>query len=506
MRPILLLAVAAAAILPITTQAQTNPPQTLRIGIADDADALDPTLSRTLVGRFVFASLCDKLVDIDAKLNIVPQLAASYAWIDSKTLEFKLRPGMKFHDMTPVDAEAVKFSLERHLTMTGSTRKGEIGSLDHVVVVDPLTVRLVLKAPNSPFLAQLSDRSGMIVSPKAAVAEGANFGQHPVCAGPFKFTERVPQDRIVVDRFPEYWDAGNIHVNRVVYQPITDNTIRLANLRAGTLEMAERIAPTDVAQVKSDPKLKLAIFDGLGYQSLTFNINNGKQPRTTMEKEAKVRQAFAAAIDRQAIIDVVYNGLFTPIAQAVPPGSPFYAPEIKPAGRDVALAKRLLAEAGVKTPVPVELMISNSPDQRQTGEVIQSMAAEAGFAVKLRATEFVTALKASDDGDYEVFLIGWSGRVDADGNLYNFIHSDTPLNASKYSNPTVDSLLEQTRSETDIGKRRALYGKIAAQSNLDLPLMYLYSPKVMIGMSNKISGFTPIADGLIRIQGLKMGQ
>jgi peptide/nickel transport system substrate-binding protein len=506
MRPILLLAAAVAVTLPLTAQAQTNPPQTLRIGIADDADTLDPTLSRTLVGRFVFASLCDKLVDIDAKLNIVPQLAASYSWIDSKTLEFKLRPDMKFHDLTPVDAEAVKFSLERHLTMAGSTRKGEIGSLDHVEVVDPLTVRLVLKAPNSPFLAQLSDRSGMIVSPKAALAAGANFGQHPVCAGPFKFTERVPQDRIVVDRFAEYWDAGNVHVNRVVYQPIVDATIRLANLRAGTLEMAERIAPTDIAQVKADPKLRAEVFDGLGYQSLSFNIGNGKQPRTAMMRDAKVRQAFAAAIDRQAINDVVYNGLFTPIAQGVPPASPFYAPDIKPAGRDVALAKKLLAEAGVKTPLAVELMITNSADQRQTGEVIQSMALEAGFDVKLRATEFVTALKAQTEGDYEVFLIGWSGRADADGNMYNFLHTGASLNDAHYSSAVVDSLLEQTRAETDVAVRRGLYGKIATQLNLDLPVMYIYSPKVLIGMSAKITGFTPIADGLIRIKGLKMGQ
>ena len=506
MRPILLLAAAVAVTLPFAAQAQTNPPQTLRIGIADDADALDPTLSRTLVGRFVFASLCDKLVDIDAKLNVVPQLAASYAWIDSKTLEFKLRPGMKFHDLTPVDAEAVKFSLERHLTMAGSTRKGEIGSLDHVEVVNPLTVRLVLKAPNSPFLATLTDRSGMIVSPKAALAAGANFGQHPVCAGPFKFAERVPQDRIVVDRFAEYWDAGNVHVNRVVYQPIVDTTIRLANLRAGTLEMAERIAPTDMAQVKADPKLRAEVFDGLGFHSLAFNINNGKQPRTAMMKDARIRQAFAAAIDRQAINDVVYNGLFTPIAQAVPPNSPFYAPDVKPVGRDVAKAKRLLAEAGVKTPLTVELMITNAADQRQTGEVIQSMAAEAGFDVKLRATEFVTALKAQSEGDFEVFLIGWSGRADADGNLYNAIHTDTPLNDVKYSSAMVDTLLEQTRAETDIAVRRGLYGKIAAQLNIDVPVMYIYSPKVLIAMSTKITGFTPIADGLIRIKGLKMGQ
>lgn len=504
MRPILLLAATAVLSGPFAATAQTNPPQTLRIGIADDADALDPTLSRTLVGRFVFASLCDKLVDIDEKLNIVPQLAASYSWMDSKTLEFKLRPGVKFQDGTPMDAASVKFSLERHINMAGSMRKGEIGGLDHVEVVDPLTVRMVLKAPNAPFLAQLTDRAGMIVSPTAATAAGADFGKHPVCAGPFRFTERVAQDRIVVDKFADYWDVANVHVNRVIYQPIVDGSIRLSNLRAGALDMAERIQPPDVPIVKGDSKLKIAIFDNLGYNGLTINIANGKQPRTPMMRDARVRQAFALSIDRQAIVDVVYGGMYTPIAQSVPPFSPFYAPEVKPAGRDVAKAKSLLAAAGVKTPLEVELMVPTTPDQKQIAEIIQSMAAEAGFVVKIRATEFVTLLNAETAGDYEISLIGWSGRADADGNLYSFIHSDAPLNDSKYSNPDVDNLLAQTRAETDIAKRRALYGKIAAQANLDLPIIYLYSPKNIIGMSTKVGGFSPVPDGLVRVKGLTL--
>ena len=134
------------------------------------------------------------------------------------------------------------------------------------------------------------------------------------------------------------------------------------------------------------------------------------------------------------------------------------------------------------------------------------MAAEAGFDVKIKATEFVTLLKAQADGDYEISLIGWSGRADADGNIYNFIHSGAPLNDSKYANPAVDALLEQTRAETDVAARRALYGKIAVQSNLDLPIMYLYSQKNLIAMSTKVGGFSPIADGLIRVKGLTLGQ
>ena len=178
--------------------------QTLRVGLAEDPDVLDPTLARSFVGRIVFAGLCDKLFDIDEKLQIVPQLATAYEWsADSKALTLKIRPGVTFHDGEKLDAAAVKFNIERHKTMAGSNRRGELAPVATVDVVDPLTVRLNLSAPFSPLLAQLSDRAGMMVSPKAAQAEGEKFGAKPVCSGPFKFVERVAQDRMVFDRYAQ---------------------------------------------------------------------------------------------------------------------------------------------------------------------------------------------------------------------------------------------------------------------------------------------------------------
>src|SRR6266851_7795517 len=208
---------AAAAVVAITcgtAAAQT----TLRIGLAEDPDVLDPTLARTYVGRIVFASFCDKLFDIDEKLNVVPQLALSHQTsADGKAVTIKLRPGVKFHDGENFDAEAAKYSLERHLTMSGSFRKPELAAVDRVAVVDPLTLTIQLKTPFSPLIAQLTDRAGMMVSPKAAKEAGDKFGQHPVCAGPYKFVERVQQDRIVFEKFADYWDKDKIHIDRIVY-------------------------------------------------------------------------------------------------------------------------------------------------------------------------------------------------------------------------------------------------------------------------------------------------
>src|SRR5262245_3857220 len=164
--------------------------QTLRIGLAEDPDVLDPTLARTFVGRIVFSALCDKLFDLDEKLNIVPMLATSHIWSpDNKSLLLKLRPGVSFHDGEKFDAAAVKFNLDRHKSLPGSNRRGELAPLASVDVLDAATVRLNLTAPFAPLLAVLADRAGMMVSPKAATAAGDKFGAHPVCSGPFKFVE-----------------------------------------------------------------------------------------------------------------------------------------------------------------------------------------------------------------------------------------------------------------------------------------------------------------------------
>jgi len=480
--------------------------QTLRIALAQDLDVLDPTLATSYVGRIVFAGLCDKLFDIDEKLNIVPQLATGYEWADDRTLVIHLRPGVKFHDGEVLDAAAVKYSLERHLTLQGSYRKSEISSMDHVDVVDPATVRVVLKSPSGAFLAQLTDRSGMILPPKATEAAGKEFASHPVCSGPFRFVERVPQDHVTLERFPDYWNPGSIHFDKVVYQVFVDSSVRLANLKAGTTDLVSFIAPTDAAAVKADSRLRLVVFDGLGYASITNNLDNGPRSNTPYGKNALVRQAMDAAIDRAALVQVVFNGMYAPSVQPVSQSSPFYDEALPPPPRDLAKAKALLKQAGVTLPVKVELLTVNQPDQMQAAEVIQSMVAEAGFDLRIQAMEFASSLQASDRGDYELYLIGWSGRVDVDGNTYQFLHTGQGNNASHYSNPTVDKLLEDGRSLIDVAKRRPIYAQVFQELRRDLPLTYLYNPRITMAMTAKLQGFRPIPDGMIRLQGLEMAK
>ena len=501
MRTLRLAATAAALAMLLVANAQAE--TTLRIGLAEDPDMLDPSVGRTYVGRIVFSAFCDKLFDIDEKLNIVPQLALSHETsADGKEMTIKLRPGVKFHDGEPLDAAAAKFSIERHINMPGSFRKSELASVDHVEVVDPLTIKLVLKNPYAPLIAQLTDRAGMMVSPKAVKAEGDKFGLHPVCAGPYKFVERVQQDRMVFERFADYWNKDNVFIDRVIFLPIVDATVRLANLKSGGLDLIERVLATDIKDVQSDSRLVLSTAPELGYLGLTINTNNDKSKGALTN--VKVRQALDLSIDREALNQVAFNGEFMPGNQWVSPSHPYYQQSSPIRLRDVEKAKALLKEAGVSPPVSIDYMVPKGAEYEAVAQVVQSMAAEAGFDIKLRLVEFATSFKQVQAGEFQVFQINWSGRIDPDGNSYVFLHTGAPQNDGGYSNPEADKLMEDARLTSDFGERKAIYEKLTKIVLNDEPIIYLYHRKLLFAHTKKLEGYRQIPDGLVRVVGLKL--
>jgi peptide/nickel transport system substrate-binding protein len=496
---------ASAAVLLLASAGIACAQTTVRIGLAEDPDILDPTLARTYVGRIVFASLCDKLFDIDEKLNVVPQLALGYETAaDGLSVTIKLRPNVKFHDGEQFNADAAKYSLDRHMTMAGSFRKPELAAVDHVDVVDPLTIKIALKAPFAPLIAQLTDRAGMIVAPKAAAEAGDKFGLHPVCAGPYKFVERVPQDRIVGEKFADYWNKDNVHIDRVIYLPISDDTVRLANLKSGGLDLIERALATDIKDIRADPKLKLATALGLGYMGIDVNIGNGERAKSPLGKSAAVRQALEAAIDREALNQVVFNGEFVPGNQWVNPENFYYQQRFPVPKRDVASAKALLKEAGVTTPFDVDFMVPKGAESQSVAEVVQAMAAEIGINMKIRVTEFATSLKQAEAGEYEAYLLAWSGRSDPDGNLYSFYKCKAPLNYTGSCNPDIDKLLDESRVPSDQGQRKAMYEKLAKLLLDADSIIYLYHPHVLIAHTVRLEGYRQLPDGLVRVVGLTL--
>ena len=495
-------ALGAAFAMAGAVQAQTN----FRVGLAEDPDVLDPTLARTFVGRIVFSALCDKLIDIDEKLTMVPQLATSWDWsADNKALTMKIRPGVTFHDGEKLDAAAVKFNLERHKTMQGSNRRGELAPLASVDVIDPMTVKLNLSAPFSPLLAALADRAGMMVSPKAAQAAGANFGTKPVCSGPFKFVERVAQDRIVLERYDGYWNKANVHFDKITYTPIVDATVRLANLKSGQFDFIERVASSDIEKLQAEKKFKVTRITEIGYQGITINVGKSDQAKTTaLGKDARVREAFELAIDRQGLAQVVMDNEATVGNQWVAPNNSYYAKNVPLPKRDIAKAKALLKEAGVPNPT-VTLMTPTTSDAQRLALVVQAMTREAGFDVKVQATEFATSLNLADKGEFDAYVLAWSGRADPDGNAFSFHGCKQPLNYAGYCSAETDALLNQSRTQRDPADRKKTYEQIAAQVLKARPIIYLYHRNWLWAYNPKLSGVRQIPDGLLRVTGLKMG-
>ncbi|HXW26840.1 MAG TPA: ABC transporter substrate-binding protein [Xanthobacteraceae bacterium] len=476
---------------------------TLRIGMAGDPATLDPAQSASVTDRVALAAVCDKLVELDQKLAYVPQLATGWSWsADGLALTMALRPGVVFHDGEPFDAEAVRFNFERNRTAPYSRRQSELKPVAAVRTLDAHTVRIELSEPYAPLMAQLADRAGMMVSPKAARELGEKLSTHPVCAGPYKFVEWVAQDRIVFEKFAGYWSASAIAIDKVVYLPIPDDTVRLANLRAGGLQIIERVAPTDLATLRGDARVKLYEAPSIGYRVLSINTNKGAAAKSPLGSSARLREAFELSLDRAIVNQVAFDGLFIPGNQPEAPGTPFYAAALPPPQRDLARARALVAASGI-TRVPVNFLVSNDPLDGRVAQIIQAMAGEAGFDVKLEVAESASLLGRLKSGDYELALLIWSGRPDPDANIAMWVACDGFINWGAYCDPALDRILRQARSTPDTAARAKLYAEAAATYLAARPYIFLYHLKWFWGAAVNLDGFLPHSDGIIRLQGLR---
>jgi peptide/nickel transport system substrate-binding protein len=482
---------------------------TLTMALSAEPDFLDPTLAGSFYSRYVFHAMCEKLYDINADTEIVPQLAESLPTVsdDGTTVTIKLRDGVKFADGTDFDSTAVKTSLERDLTNPESARVTELGPIETVDAPDPSTVVIHLKTPFAPLTAALADRAGMVMSPTQLDKLGDKFGTDPVCVGPFKFEERVPQNSITLVKDPNYYDADKVHLDKIVYQIITDSSIRAANLKSGDVQVADTVGTDDVESIQTDSQLSLLQTASLGYQGITFNVGNtagvGEPPGTVDEpyaQDPRIRQAFEYAIDREALVKTVFNGEYDTACGPISPESEFSTDASQECrSYDPDQAKQLLEEAGVQTPYKLDMLVTNTPDALEFAQALQAMVKEGGFDLELKPLEFTTLLDEQDQGNFQVLQLGWSGRVDPDANTTNFVGTQGSQNVAGYSNPQVDDLLDQARQTDDVAARSDLYGQVQGILQEDDPLIYVYRQRNLTGVSKKITGVETYPDGIIRV-------
>lgn len=471
----------------------------LSIGLNADPPKLDPHQSTALVDRQVFASLFDRLVEVDPNLNITPGLAEDWKISDDGlTYTFYLRKGVKFHDGTDFDAEAAKYNFERMFEPElNSPRAGEISAFEKATVIDSHTIQVDLKTAFGGFLYALSDRAGMMVSPTAAKATGLDFANEPIGTGPFKFKDRIKGDSITLVRNENYWQEGLPKAAGIIYKTVTDENVKLVNLQSGQLHAIDTVPAKQVPQLKTDNRVQLSIGPSLQYQGVW--VNTAVAPLN----DKLVRQAIDVAIDRDALVNVVFGEVAIPANSPFAPGTPANdgTPIAKP---DVAKAKQLLAEAGHPNGFATSLKIQPSPVNQQIAQVLQNMLGEVGINVTIEQEEFGQLLDKLGKGDFQMGQVGWSGRPDPDGNIYNFVRTGASNNYSNYSNPTVDELLQQARIPSDMNQRKEMYSEIMSIVWDEVPYIYLWHPQDVKGLGPTVRGFTPYPDGLIRTVNLYM--
>jgi peptide/nickel transport system substrate-binding protein len=476
----------------------------LRFGLDFDLDTLDPARSGSYIERAVNASICDQLLNVDPSLNIVPELATAWEWSpDRLTLTLHLRDGVQFQDGAPMDAEAVRANLERYRTAPDSLRRSELKPLLGEDVIDPLTLRIRLSQPYAPLLALLANRSGTMLSPRILGEKSGEISAHPVCAGPFSFVERVPQDHITLRRFPGYWNAKAVSLDGIEFKIMPDSTVRLVNLQSGQLDVANRLGATDVPTVQQSKTLRVAQSPSLGFEMLSFNLARGAQADTPFAHDVRIREAFAKSIDRAGINEAVFEGRFIPSNQTEAPGSRYWDPAHPIPPRDVPGAKALLAAAGVPHP-KLTLLVVNNPTDIQVGEVIQSMAQEAGFDISLQKGEAVAQTQAATNGDYQAYLVIWSGRPDPDGNISIWMRCGAPLNWTGWCSKDLDAALDQGAAGATTDERKAAYDRAEDIWMPQVAYLPLYHFTWFWGLSDKVQGFVPRPDGIMRPIGVSL--
>ncbi|HEY8695346.1 MAG TPA: ABC transporter substrate-binding protein, partial [Chloroflexota bacterium] len=477
---------------------------TIRVGLDSELANLDPMRSALVVDRQVMYNMYDSLVAIDKDLKIVPALAESWDTPDPRTYVFHLRKGVKFHDGTDVNAEAVKFSLDRGRNTASSPRKAELSDVTAVDVVDPATVKVTLKGPSAPFLATLVDRAGMIVSPDAVKKGGDDFTRNPAGGGTgaFKFVEWAKGDHITLEKNPNYWKSdgsGNKlpFADKVSYRFFPDENVRLTNLKTGDLDVIYRMPEKDVADVKQNKDIVYKDAPGLAWFGVHLN-----------EKEApfddkNVRLAFEYAIDRAQIVKTVF---FDVDKEAQNPMSPalswaYDATVAKPFSHDVNKAKQILSQAG-KSNVTFSMEVTNAPRDIQEAQLIKDQLAEAGMIVNISLVEFTKQIDNASKHTFQASQFGWSGRIDPDGEFYTQIHTGAGMNYGQYSSKEVDDLLDKARQAQSQGERKQLYAQVMNQLAQDAPIIWIYFQPAWELHTPKVQNYNFVADAIIRLEGV----
>ncbi|WP_249366819.1 ABC transporter substrate-binding protein [Neobacillus rhizophilus] len=443
--------------------------------------SLDPMTSSSGSDQAILWPIFDTLITFTPDLQPKPGLAKSWEFTDDQTLTLHLQEGVKFHDGTSFDAEAVKFNIVRMNSKDSKT--SDLKNVENVEVVDPSTVKLHLKQPDSSLILALSDRGGMMVSPTAVKEKGENFSQNPVGAGPYKLVKQVPNGEVVYEAFENYWQEGLPYLDKITVKIMPEENTRINSLKSGEVDFAFDISPGNVKTLKNNPNIEMTeILPLLGTK---MYINSSMEPFNNKA----VRLAVQHGINREALISALNFGSGEPAAQAFP--SDYWAADSSmKIEYDPEMSKKLLQEAGLKN---VSFTMNHFAKSYETrlAEAIKSQLKDIGIEVKLQPLE-ITAAAASFYSEKEVpaYLASWSGRADPQMTVSGLYSKNSFFKPGGHSRPDLEELISKAASTYDQDQRAELYKEISRIAVLEeaesIPLFF--TPMVA-AMNKQIKGY-----------------
>ena len=464
---------------------------------SSDATNLDPAHTTATVDSNIYESIYNRLVTLDQQNNVVPELALSWeAAADQMSWTLKLRQGVKFHDGTDFNADAVKVNIARYIDPAqNSPRKGEIPYVTGVVVVDAFTAKFELSQPFVTFMYSLTGTTGFMVSPAAMTRYGADLASNPVGTGPFVFKEWIKNDHVSATRNPNYWKQGLPYLNSVSYKGIADQSVTLNGMRANNIQATYGIAAKDVASVQSDPEFQLILKPSTSVSSL--RLNTASPPFDKKE----LRQAISWAIDRAAIEKALYYGTGVPANSFLGPQNLGYKGDIKLyATRDTDQAKQLLAAGGQPGGFSFDAQTTNAPEALNLAQAVKSQLEEIGVTMNLQLVDGVTLLQKLVDKQFQATFVTYNGGVEPFQGFNRFFYSKSPLDVYGYASPEFDSLLEKAAGTGDTQARAAVYQQITALLSEDCPWVFLRYPAQTELFRKEIQGYVYNPDGELRFE------
>lgn len=479
----------------------------LVIDTAAEAVSLDPHATNDTPSANVRINIYDNLVTQDENMELQPSLAKSWEQIDETTWEFKLREGVTYHDGSEFNAETVKANMQRvNDPDIGSPVTFMFEMIEEVEIVDDYTVRFITEYPFAPLPAHLAHPGGQMISTEqieedyAAMEQGEEPGsvinENPIGTGPFVFQEWQSGQSITLENNEDYWGEP-AHLDSVTFKVVPEDLTRISELQTGDAHVTTPLSPSDVEQVENTEGLKVQRQESSALSYIGFNME--KEPFD----DERVRQAISMAIDKEEIINGIYDGAAIPAKGPLPPGVFGYDEDLEGLEYDVDKAKELLEEAGYEDGFSATIWTNDERQRIDTATNVQAQLAEIGIDLEVEIVEWGAMLEQTAQGEHDMMVFGWTTVTgDADNGMYSLFHSDnigSPGNRTFTKDEEVDKYLDQARQTADPDERQEYYSK-AQERLIDLaPFVYLLHQEYLLGVRSEVKGLSQLPTQLLQL-------